>query len=229
VTSREAGGDPHAGNAVPGRREAELRQCEAALQDMFTASMDCIKLIDLDGNVVRLNPAGARMLGVPEHPSPPVPWLSLLPEEVREDGEAALAVARTGVPVRFPGHSIAGNGQLHRWDNMLAPILDGEGRPASILCVSRDVTALHDAIEQRRESEERLAIAVHVGGLGVWDYDIRNDQLYCDESWYRIMGRNPMRPIRSIGEFRTFIHPDDVDKATEVQRTATALMASNQY
>lgn len=228
MTGQEVDNTKVAGAGALLRREAEIGQREAALRDMLNVSMDCIKLIDLDGNLVRINRAGSVALNVAEQPSPPVPWLPLLPEEVRTEGEAALLVARTGVPVRFPGYSITGDGRFRRWDNMLTPILDGEGRTTSILCVSRDVTALHDAVEQRRESEERLAIAARVGGLGVWDYDIRNDLLYCDEHWYRIMGRDPMRPIRSIGEFRPFIHPDDADKVTEVRRTAGELMASNQ-
>jgi diguanylate cyclase (GGDEF)-like protein/PAS domain S-box-containing protein len=184
--------------------------------------------IDLDGHLVRINRAGSLALCVPEQPSPPPPWLSLLPEELREDGEAALAIARTGVPARFPGFSLGEDGRMRHWDNLLNPILGADGRTDSILCISRDVTSLHEAIQQRHESEERLAIAARVGGLGVWDYDIRNDRLYCDESWYRIMGRNRNSPIRSLAEFKPFIHPDDVEKATEVPRTAAELIASNQ-
>ena len=199
------------------RREAEVEQREAMLRNMFDVSMDCIKLNDLDGKLLRINRAGSIALGVPERPSPPPPWLSLLPEELREDGEAALAIVRTGVSVRFPGYSLDDDGRFRHWDNMLNPMLDGDGRTTSILCVSRDVTAMHEAMQRRHESEERLAIAARVGGLGIWDYDIRNDRLYCDDSWYRIMGRDPRRPISSVAEFRPFIHPDDVDKATDVQ------------
>ncbi|MFT3897166.1 MAG: diguanylate cyclase [Thermomonas sp.] len=210
------------------RREAEVEQREAMLRNMFDVSMDCIKLIGLDGNLLRINRAGSIALGVPEQPSPPPPWLSLLPEELREDGEAALAIVRTGVSVRFPGYSLDDDGRFRHWDNMLNPMLDGDGRTASILCVSRDVTAMHEALQRRNESEERLAIAARVGGLGIWDYDIRNDRLYCDDSWHRIMGRDPRRPISSIAEFRPFIHPDDVDKATDVRRALTAQEAPDQ-
>ena len=228
MTSREVGDDPRAGIESPERRDAELGQREVALRDMLNVSMDCIKLIDLDGNLVRINRAGSIALGVTEQPSPPPPWLSLLPEELREDGEAALAIALTGVSVRFPGYSLDGDGGFRHWDNMLNPMLDAEGRTTSILCVSRDVTALHEAIQRRHESEERLAIAARVGGLGIWDYDIRNDRLYCDESWYRIMGRDPRRPISSVAEFRAIIHPEDVDEATDVRKAIAGMDASNE-
>lgn len=208
------------------RREAELERREAALHDVLDVSLDCIKVIDLDGNLAYVNKAGSEALGVPAKPEAPIPWLPLLPEEAREDGKQALSRASAGAPARFAGRRVSDDGQLRHWDNMLTPMLDPDGRVASILCVSRDTTDEQDAIERRRENEERLEIAARVGGLGVWDYDIRNDRLHCDESWYRIMGRDPSRPIRSIGEFRPFVHPDDVDKATEVPATAAALAAA---
>ena len=85
----------------------------------------------------------------------------------------------------------------------------GTGRPGSL-----------------RESRKRLAIAAEVGGLGVWDYDIRHDELRCDDAWYRIMGRDPAHPIQSIAEFRPFIHPEDVARATEVEQTGAELIAN---
>lgn len=48
----------------------------------------------------------------------------------------------------------------------------------------------------------------------------------CDEQWYRIMGRDPAQPIRVLAEFRPFIHPEDVDRATEVDMTLAELVAS---
>lgn len=209
------------------RREAELERREAALRDMLDVSVDCIKVIGLDGNLLHVNRAGCEALGIASRPMPVVPWLSLLPEDVRRDGEAALAVARNGVAARFPGRSVSPEQGVLHWDNLLTPILDAEGRTTSVLCVSRDVTAEHRALELRRQSEERLAIAARVGGFGLWDYDIRNDRMYCDESWYRVMGRDKDRPIQTLAEFQPFIHPDDVDKATEVQRTASDLIASS--
>lgn len=62
-----------------------------------------------------------------------------------------------------------------------------------------------------------------MGGLGIWDYDLKADVLHCDDGWYRIMGRDLADPIRSVAEFRPLIHPEDVDRATEVEFTAREL------
>ncbi len=79
-----------------------------------------------------------------------------------------------------------------------------------------------------RTQRDRLKLAAQVGGLGIWDYHIDTDTLYCDERWYQIVGRSPAHPIRSIGEFTAFIHPEDVARATEVNlATLAELIASN--
>lgn len=212
---------------APKQREAGAARRESILTGMLDISIDCIKVISPEGELVHINKAGREALGVPTEPPPPgLRWLSLLPEAVREAGQSALATAVAGRASRFPGHSVQPGGPEQFWDNLLTPILDAEGNTTSILCVSRDVTAERHALRQLRESEERLEIAARVGGLGIWDYDIRADRLYCDESWYRIMGRDPRRPVVGIADLRPLIHPDDVEMATEVQRTAAELVAS---
>ena len=207
-------------------REGELRERDAIRSEMLNVSVDCIKLIDLDGRIVHLNSAGCLALGLSEEHAQGTPWLPLLPEDVREGGRAALAKAYAGNPARFPGRSqLPGQPEQH-WDNMLTPVLDAQGKATSVLCVSREVTAEHKALQQLTESQERLAIAARVGGLGIWDYDIVNDRLHCDESWYRIVGRDSQtQAVNSVVEFRPLIHPEDAERATEISRTAAELIA----
>ena len=209
------------------QREVELAKRASMQTDMLNVSVDCIKLISLDGALMHMNSAGCRALGVSEDSGFGMPWLSLLPEDVRSAGEEAITVARSGHFARFAGRSDLPGCRTQHWDNMLTPMIGVSGQPTSILCVSREVTAERETQEHLQRSQERLAIATHVGGLGIWDYDIQRDELHCDEHWYRIMGRTNLPPIRSIGEFRPFIHPDDVERATDVVQTANELMEAD--
>jgi diguanylate cyclase (GGDEF)-like protein len=102
------------------------------------------------------------------------------------------------------------------------------GEVTGLVTIARDVTDLKKNEQRIRQEHDRLILAASVGGLGIWDYDLRRDALTCDAQWYRIMGRDPNRPISSIAEFREFIHPDDVDRATEVDETAARLVADKE-
>ena len=88
--------------------------------------------------------------------------------------------------------------------------------------LARDVSETAAELE---EAHERMTLAVRVGGLGVWDYDFDRRTMQCDEQWHCIMGRDPARPVQTLEEFRTFIHPQDVERATEVRQTAANLIA----
>lgn len=207
-------------------RERELEKHASIQTDMLNVSVDCIKLISLDGSLVYMNRAGCRALGVPEDSRFGMPWLPLLPSDVWASGEQALAVARSGACSRFPGRSVMPGQKAQYWDNMLTPVKNTQGEVTGILCVSREVTAEYEARGAIEQNQKRLAIAARVGGLGIWDYDIQLDELHCDETWYGIMGRDRTRPIQSIADFRPLIHPDDVHRATEVRQTAEELIAA---
>lgn len=209
------------------RKTIDLERRASVQTDMLNISVDCIKLIALDGTLAHANKAGCAALGIPANSPFGMSWLPLLPEDVWAAGERALASARAGVFARFSGRSILPGKKTQHWDNMLTPVMGAEGIPTAILCVSREVTAEREAQEWLQTSQERLAMAARVGGLGIWDYDIRHDKMQCDGAWYRIMGRDPDQPIQSIREFRLFIHPEDVGRATEVERTAAELIAAN--
>lgn len=107
---------------------------------MLDASVDCIKIISVDGNLLTMNKAGCAALGMAEDSAFGMPWLPLLPESVHAAGHVAIAEARQGRNARFPGKSVLGDDTRY-WDNLLTPITDANGRVQVILCVSRDVTA----------------------------------------------------------------------------------------
>lgn len=74
----------------------------------------------------------------------------------------------------------------------------------------------------------RLELASRVGRLGRWELDIASGALSCDDRWYRIMGRDSAQPIHFVSEFRSFIHPDDANRATEIDQTIARLSACDE-
>jgi len=131
---------------VLAKTDPHLSELQMAMLD---ATPDCIKVVSPDGTLLTMNRAGRIALGVPDDSEYGMPWLSLLPEEVRPLGVEALREAANGRNARFPGKSVSPEG-IHYWDNLLTPMVDGNGKVLSILCVSRDVTT-KTTLEQRLE------------------------------------------------------------------------------
>jgi PAS domain S-box-containing protein len=98
----------------------------------------------------------------------------------------------------------------------LAPII-GEGY-ANLY--ARDVTELRETEARVARTTERLDLATRAAGVGVWDWDIRNDILAWDE---RMIGLYGIRKEDFTGAYAAWlngIHPDDRAEQDEISRRA---------
>ena len=124
-------------------------------KDMLDASVDCIKILNVDGTLAHMNRSGCEALGVAPETGFGQRWLGLLPDSIRAKGQRALSSAIKGHNARFTGMSVIPDHAPQHWDNILTPILDIHGEVTSILCVSRDVTAQRNAEQRLRVTSER--------------------------------------------------------------------------
>jgi DNA-binding CsgD family transcriptional regulator len=68
-----------------------------------------------------------------------------------------------------------------------------------------------------KDAYEKLTLAFKALGGGLWEYDIEADVISCNQRWYEILGIDEKTaPVRSVQDFRPYIHPDDVELATHV-------------
>lgn len=74
----------------------------------------------------------------------------------------------------------------------------------------RDVSAERAAMQALRESEERLELAVHGSGMGLWDWDVVSDVIRYDGRLAEILGIDPFALGNKVEEVRRLVHPDDL-------------------
>jgi len=69
------------------------------------------------------------------------------------------------------------------------------------------------AEEQLRESEAHLQLAVKIGRMGTWDWDMQTNALHWSEGHFTILGLKPneCEPAYKVWESR--VHPDDLAEA----------------
>ncbi|ANV83733.1 hypothetical protein AWQ21_04665 [Picosynechococcus sp. PCC 7003] len=83
--------------------------------------------------------------------------------------------------------------------------------------------ALSEEIQQRqfieqqlRQSEQRYELAIAATNDGIWDWDLRSDQVYRSRSWFRLLGyeESDLRPqITDRRMWADLVHPDDLAQA----------------
>jgi PAS domain S-box-containing protein len=83
-----------------------------------------------------------------------------------------------------------------------------------------DVTERHRVEMALRQASERAALAARGAGLGAWEYDERNGQVYWDEQMWRLRGLEPCAEPPSEHERLAMVHPDDREAMREAGRMA---------
>lgn len=132
------------------KSNARLAEREAFLSSVLAASTDCIKVLDLDGNLTFMSDGGMIVMEVPEfgvvrgcH------WPDLLMGEGKQFASAALEAARRGETSHFEMAANTYAGTPKWWSVSVSPIIGDDGVVSQILSVSRDHTALKAAREQQ--------------------------------------------------------------------------------
>ncbi|MBN1939698.1 MAG: response regulator [Candidatus Aminicenantes bacterium] len=116
--------------------------------------------------------------------------------DMRAELEACLV---SGKPARFPslpyGEKIL--------DVSIAPFTEGA------IIASLDVTGLARAQEQIRLSEQRLTLAQHAAGAGVWNWDWAGNRLVMSPELYALLGRSPETDEDAVTAWTKAVHPED--------------------
>ncbi|HXI43476.1 MAG TPA: PAS domain S-box protein [Bryobacteraceae bacterium] len=66
-----------------------------------------------------------------------------------------------------------------------------------------------------RESEARIKLAANAANLGLWVWDIRNDEFLVTEKWRRLFGFAESEPV-NFGRWLQLVHPEDRERMNQV-------------
>jgi len=187
---------------ITGRKQAEevLRRSEEFNRSIIVSSPDCIKVLDLEGNLLSME-SGQELLGIEDiRPYLNKSWIEFWEGEHRVAASAAVKAAVAGGEGSFVGFFRTPRGEPKWWDVAISPILDEHGQAARLLAISRDVT-------ERRRMEDALAARAE---------DLARADRSKDEFLAMLAHelRNPLAPLRN---------------AAEILQTANATAAERQH
>lgn len=103
---------------------------------------------------------------------------------------------------------------------MLTPIVL-KGRQ-SFYTLIRDISKRKNALEKTRLLTKRLQLATTSAGMGIWDWDVINNDLVWDKGMYSLYNMDK-KELNSIYEgWTSRIHPKDLDRTNEDIQNAIA-------
>ena len=96
-------------------------------------------------------------------------------------------------------------GSVVRWDS--------GGRPLHLRGLVLDITPRKQMEEELKLVSRRLEIATHASGMGVFDYDIVNNNLLLDDCMFSLYGIEKQDLAGGHEALTAVIHPDDIERS----------------
>ena len=154
------------------RVEAELRDSELFIRKILDSSYDCVKVLNLEAQLLYMNPGGQAQLGICDLSCyANFQWLEFWHGDDRLTAAEAVAIAQQGNSSKFEGFCPTVDGIPKWWEVQVSPILDAEGKVERILVVSRDITGRKQSEADLKAGSDRTALL----------YDAVKDLLLSDQ------------------------------------------------
>jgi diguanylate cyclase (GGDEF)-like protein/PAS domain S-box-containing protein len=202
------------------RSETELKRQSAILQSILNSMGDGVVVVDMDGNLVHHNPAATAILG--DQLADLLPRIQPQASAFRNTDQLTafqtpdlpLAQAIQGCEIDGMELFVAPTpGASGQWLSVTArPLREPQSALVGAVGVVRDVSAAKRAELALRESEERYALAARGANDGLWEWDLRNNQVHFSPRWKAMLGYAEDEIGTTLAEWIERVHPDDRDR-----------------
>jgi PAS domain S-box-containing protein len=209
------------------RVEEALKKSEANYKFLTENTPDIIWTTDLNFQTTYTSPSVKKVLGYSPDESKRLPFeetltpeslqrcLDALAQEIQRDKAGAAPDRSVNLELEYY-HK---NGSTVWLEVSVKAIRNADGEMVGLHGVSRDITKRKRVEEDLRLSNQRLAEAQRIGGMGDWDWYPATNTVYWSENLYNIFGLDPSQPPPEYEGQLALYHPDDAEKLNEaVQR-----------
>ncbi len=197
------------------RTKLNLKNSEKKYRKLVETTGDIIIKHDRDGKIEFVNQAGLDFAGYSEEEFKGKNVTAFLPEdEIPDLLERKRKRIEEGNKNRFKYETAFVNkdGEQIDVDVESTPLLE-EGEYRGNLVVARDVTDRKEIEEELQESEQRLELAVEGAELGVWDWNLKTDEVKFNERWAEMLGHSLDEIEPTVDSWEERVHPDDLEEA----------------
>lgn len=187
------------------------REAEVELQsEAMEVAMDGIAILD-DDEYVYMNQAHADVFGYEPEELVGSEWRRLYGEAEIERFETEVfpSLAETG---EWRGEAIGQkqDGTIAHQDLGLSLLDSGE-----LICTNRDITEQKERERELRELKERLDLAVEGANIGIWDWDMRTDEVRFNDQWAEMLGLSLADIEPTLETWEKRVHPADMPDVEE--------------
>ncbi|HEY2335971.1 MAG TPA: diguanylate cyclase [Burkholderiales bacterium] len=174
--------------------EARLRASESRLRAIVDNEPECVKVMDAEGNLLDMNPAGLRMIEADILDQLRGQCVYPLIAEEHRDAYCELVRAVAAGAERSLEFEVIGLKGTRRWlETRSVPLRDEASGATLVLSLTRDITRRKQAEAQIRESEARFRALTELSSDWYWEQD-------AEYRFTRLEGRHPQSIDRDLAQ-----------------------------
>lgn len=188
--------------------EARVVTSTSERDRIWRMSQDILAVASFNGFLISVSPAFTKTLGWDEAEVRAVPYRELVHPDQQEEVTRKLAELARGATLEGYEVQVRHKNGQYRWISWtVVPEAD------LLYAVGRDITELRRQRTQiLNASEMRLQLALEVGRMGAWQWDMVTDQVTWWPGMDRLHGLAPGYRLAKVEDYLHFVHPEDVGK-----------------
>lgn len=194
------------------KSEDELYHSEERFRTAFEGGSIPMQLTSLNGDFLRVNHAFCTLLGYTEQELTGMNFRKLTHPDDLEANMDGLKKLENGEisSFRMEKRYIRKNGQIIWVDMSTAPVRNKNGKLDYLVTHVQDINERKEAEKELVNSREKLEIALDSGHIGIWERNLKNDEVIWDERMEQIFNLETGTFGRDYASFENLIDEEDL-------------------
>ena len=171
-----------------------------------------VVILNAERRIIRVNQACEKTTGYvfDEIKGKHIWDLFTVPEEVESVRAVFDQLSSGDIPIEYEGPWLTKTGDrcLMAWSSTV--LRDSQGAVEYIINTGYDITERKQIEEALRQGGERYALAVLAANHGLWDWDLRTNEIYFSRHWKALLGYEEQEFQSSLDEWFSRVHPEDL-------------------
>lgn len=177
------------------------------LERFFNINLDLLCIADLEGNFIKVNSAWEKILGYSAAELEKRKFLDFVhPEDMEATLDTISKLGNNEQVLYFVNRYLCTDGS-YRYIEWCSQPYNG-----LIYAAARDITDRKLTEEALRISEERLDIAMKATRAGLWDWDMKKDNIYYSSVWKNMLGYKEDEVKNNFDGWKSLWHPEDKER-----------------
>ena len=152
-------------------------------------------------------------------------WLGMLHPHDVAPMYAALQSHLAGTTPEYQA-TYRGRHKIGQWKSILSrgKVVSraSDGSPLRMVGTAMDITESVTNEVRLRQVHERLQMATHTSGIGIWEYDVTNDHHIWDDQMFNIYKSDRSLFTGVPSDWSNAVHPDDLPRANQAIQNSFA-------